>query len=265
MTAEPAAPLERATPSPLLGRPGAVEGDGADATVAAHYGDPMREQRTLAASVGLVDRSHRGVLAVPGDDRQSWLHSLTTQHLTGLPPMTGTELLVLSPHGHVERHAVVADDGATTWLVNSGWTGGAFGTGSRVKLRYTRAIVDAIHNGTLASAPKQVRLKFNEALEPAFSKIQLTGPQNKEIPVTGTAVDVGLVPQRSGVRVEVRDRSAVVPDTSVSPAAPTGDPAAPPHGLQIVASLAESWGVTRTADGKVVWAEITAPSTITHA
>jgi anti-sigma regulatory factor (Ser/Thr protein kinase) len=81
----------------------------------------------------------------------------------------------------------------------------------------------------------------------------------------GTAVDVGLVPQRNGVRIEVRDHSPVVPDTSVSPAAPTGDPTAAPHGLQIVASLAESWGVTRTSDGKVVWAEITAPSTITHA
>ncbi|MGJ7917640.1 copper homeostasis periplasmic binding protein CopC [Massilia sp. LXY-6] len=43
--------------------------------------------------------------------------------------------------------------------------------------------------GTLDSAPKQVRLKFNEALEPAFSKIKLTGPQNKQIPVTATTVD----------------------------------------------------------------------------
>lgn len=42
---------------------------------------------------------------------------------------------------------------------------------------------------TLDSAPKQVRLQFNEAVEPAFSKIKLTGPQNKEIPVTATTVD----------------------------------------------------------------------------
>ena len=42
---------------------------------------------------------------------------------------------------------------------------------------------------TLDTAPKQVRLKFNEALEPAFSKIKLTGPTNNEVPVTGTAVD----------------------------------------------------------------------------
>jgi methionine-rich copper-binding protein CopC len=39
---------------------------------------------------------------------------------------------------------------------------------------------------TLDSAPKQVHLKFNEALEPAFSKIKLTGPQNNEIPLTAT-------------------------------------------------------------------------------
>jgi folate-binding protein YgfZ len=87
-----------------------------DAGAVAHYGDPIREQRTLASSVGLVDRSHRGVLAVTGDDRLGWLHSLTTQHLTGLVPYTGTELLVLSPHGHVEHHASVLEDGAATWL-----------------------------------------------------------------------------------------------------------------------------------------------------
>src|SRR4051794_4928196 len=93
-----------------------LDPDSPDAGVVAHYGDPMREQRTLATAVGLVDRSHRGVLAVPGEDRLSWLHSLTTQHLTGLAPMSGTELLLLTPHGHIERHAVVTDDGATTWL-----------------------------------------------------------------------------------------------------------------------------------------------------
>ena len=35
---------------------------------------------------------------------------------------------------------------AKAWLVNTGWTGGAHGVGSRIKLRYTRAIIDAIHN-----------------------------------------------------------------------------------------------------------------------
>ncbi|MCZ7435142.1 folate-binding protein [Micromonospora sp. WMMC241] len=86
------------------------------APVAAHYGDPMREQRVLATGVGLVDRSHRGVVAVPGEERIGWLHTLTSQHLSGLAPWQGTELLVLSPNGHVEQHASVAEDGETTWL-----------------------------------------------------------------------------------------------------------------------------------------------------
>jgi phosphoenolpyruvate carboxykinase (ATP) len=35
------------------------------------------------------------------------------------------------------------------WLVNTGWTGGAYGTGSRMKLRYTRAMVRAVLGGSL--------------------------------------------------------------------------------------------------------------------
>jgi tRNA-modifying protein YgfZ len=93
-----------------------IDPDSPDAGAVAHYGDPMREQRTLARAVGLVDRSHRGVVAVPGEERLSWLHNLTTQHLLDLGPGEGTETLVLSPHGHVEQHALVLEDGATTWL-----------------------------------------------------------------------------------------------------------------------------------------------------
>ena len=45
-----------ATPrSPLLDRPGAVAGEGLDASVALHYGDPMREQRMLDAVTGNND------------------------------------------------------------------------------------------------------------------------------------------------------------------------------------------------------------------
>jgi folate-binding protein YgfZ len=90
--------------------------ESADAGVAAHYGDPMREQRLLDTAVGLVDRSNRDVLAVPGDERASWLHTLTTQHLTDLTAGQGSELLVLSPHGHLEHHAYVTEDGTTAWL-----------------------------------------------------------------------------------------------------------------------------------------------------
>jgi len=41
------------------------------------------------------------------------------------------------------------------WLVNTGWSGGGPGVGARIKLKFTRAIIDAIHSGTLATAPTQ--------------------------------------------------------------------------------------------------------------
>lgn len=104
------------TASPLLGRPGAVAADGPDAGVAAHYGDPLREQRLLREGLAVVDLSHRGVVTVTGPDRLSWLHSLTTQQLVGLSPRQSTESLVLSPKGHIEHDLHVVDDGETTWL-----------------------------------------------------------------------------------------------------------------------------------------------------
>ncbi|WP_323451740.1 CAF17-like 4Fe-4S cluster assembly/insertion protein YgfZ [Streptomyces yaizuensis] len=101
--------------SPLLSQPGAVPAEGADEGVAAHYGDLFREQRALAAGTGLVDLSHRGVVAVTGEDRLSWLHLLLTQHLTELPPGQATEALILSANGHIEHALYLVDTGDTVW------------------------------------------------------------------------------------------------------------------------------------------------------
>ena len=90
--------------SPLLAWPGAVEASWPDEGVAAHYGDPLREQRTIEESAGIVDRSCRGVLRITGPDRLTWLHSLTTQQLEGLAAGAAAQALVLSPNGHVEHH-----------------------------------------------------------------------------------------------------------------------------------------------------------------
>ncbi len=102
-------------PSPLLAVPGAVPAEGPDAGVAAHYGDPFAEQRALSGALGVVDRSHRGVIRIAGQDRLSWLHSLTTQDLEHLAPGSTAEALVLSPNGHIEHHLTLTDDGTHLW------------------------------------------------------------------------------------------------------------------------------------------------------
>ncbi len=103
-------------PSPLLQRPGAVAAGDDEAGVAWHYGDPVREQRLLAAGEALVDLSGRGVVTVSGPDRLTWLDTLSSQWLRDLAPGRSAEALILSPHGHVENALHVLDDGETTWL-----------------------------------------------------------------------------------------------------------------------------------------------------
>ena len=59
------------------------------------------------------------------------------------PPSVYAELL----RERIEEH------GASAWLVNTGWTGGAYGTGSRMPIAATRAIVRAAVSGDLDGAP----------------------------------------------------------------------------------------------------------------
>jgi folate-binding protein YgfZ len=90
--------------------------EGVDAGIAWHFGDPLREQRVLATSAGVIDRSNRGVLVVPGVDRLDWLHTICSQHLSRLADGDSTQALVLSPHGHVEQHWQVTDLDGQAWI-----------------------------------------------------------------------------------------------------------------------------------------------------
>jgi phosphoenolpyruvate carboxykinase (ATP) len=68
-------------------------------------------------------------------------------------PCFGGPFLVWHPTKYAEMLAErLHKHGAQTWLINTGWSGGAYGTGSRIKLKYTRAIIDAIHAGQLDKA-----------------------------------------------------------------------------------------------------------------
>ena len=81
--------------------------------------------------------------------------------------MAGTEVGVTEPEatfsacfgaafmvGHPGKYAEllaerIKQHGTTVWLVNTGWSGGGFETSQRISLKYSRAIVDAILDGSL--------------------------------------------------------------------------------------------------------------------
>jgi len=104
--------------SPLLELPGAVPppDESPDPGVAWHHGDPLGEQRAAERGVAVVDRSNREIIAVLGEDRLIWLHTITSQHLLALADGEHTEALVLDLRGHVEHHAVVSHVDGTVWL-----------------------------------------------------------------------------------------------------------------------------------------------------
>ncbi len=62
----------------------------------------------------------------------------------------GAPFMVWHPSKYAELLAEkLQQTGAQTWLVNTGWSGGPYGIGERMPLKVSRAIVDAIHDGSL--------------------------------------------------------------------------------------------------------------------
>jgi len=68
-------------------------------------------------------------------------------------PCFGGPFLVWHPSKYAELLAAkMRQHDARVWLVNTGWGGGEYGTGTRISLGHTRAIIDAIHSGALAKS-----------------------------------------------------------------------------------------------------------------
>ena len=89
---------------------------GPDAGAIWHFGEPNKEQKLLAAGNGWADLSHRAVISVSGEDRLSWLHSLTTQNVESLAPGLWVSGLILDPQGHIVHQIYLVDDGSVTWI-----------------------------------------------------------------------------------------------------------------------------------------------------
>lgn len=62
----------------------------------------------------------------------------------------GAPFMPLHPTKYAEMLSKkMKDANVNVWLINTGWTGGSYGVGSRIKLKYTRAMISAVLNGDL--------------------------------------------------------------------------------------------------------------------
>ena len=76
-------------------------------------------------------------------------------------PCFGGPFLVWHPGKYADQLAErITSHGAHVWLLNTGWSGGPYGVGSRIKLKYTRAMLEAIYSGELSTAPSVVDPRF---------------------------------------------------------------------------------------------------------
>lgn len=88
-----------------------------------HYGDPLGEQRAIETDAVVVDRSHRAVITLTGKDRQAWLHSISTQHVSELPEGASTQNLSLDGQGRVQDHWIQSELDDTTYIDTEPWRG----------------------------------------------------------------------------------------------------------------------------------------------
>ena len=65
----------------------------------------------------------------------------------------------------------MAETGAKCWLVNTGWTGGSYGTGSRMRIAYTRAMVRAALDGRLNAVPTKAHPQFGMQIPEACPEV----------------------------------------------------------------------------------------------
>ena len=158
--------------SPLLDRPGAVAAEEPDQGTAAHYGNPVAEQRALQEGTAAVDLSHRAVVTVSGADRLSLLFTLSSQQVTDLRPGDSSELLLLDIAGRIEHAPVITDDGETAWLITEPSHGQALADWLEA-MKFTFRV--EITNRTAESAVLGSTVPLPESL-PCSAAVQWTDP-----------------------------------------------------------------------------------------
>ncbi|WP_340077296.1 phosphoenolpyruvate carboxykinase (ATP) [Leptobacterium sp. I13] len=77
----------------------------------------------------------------------------------------GAPFMPLHPTKYAEMLSKkMTEAGVNVWLINTGWTGGPYGTGTRMKLKYTRAMIKAALNHELSNVVYETHSVFKLAI-----------------------------------------------------------------------------------------------------
>lgn len=93
----------------------------------------------------------------------------------------GAAFIPLHPGKYAEMlGSKMQENNVNVWLVNTGWTGGAYGTGSRMKLKYTRAMIDAALDGSLNNVEFKNHNVFDVAIPQSCNNVpdELLNPRD---------------------------------------------------------------------------------------
>ncbi|KRE26540.1 glycine cleavage system protein T [Mycobacterium sp. Soil538] len=169
--------------------------NGPDAGAVWHYGDPLGEQRAAAHGAVVVDRSHRAVIALTGSERKTWLHTISSQHVSDLPDGAVTENLSLDGQGRVEDHWVQTQLDGVTILDTEPWRGDALLSFLRKMVFWSDVVVEPADLAVLS------------LLGPALADTPVLDALGVDVlPASGTAValpDGGLLRSLPGSAGEV--------------------------------------------------------------
>jgi len=93
----------------------------------------------------------------------------------------GGPFMALNPavYGQILREKI-AKHNVTCWLVNTGWSGGSYGVGSRMKIGYSRALVNAALDGTLNAGAFEKESFFGLDIPKACANVpsEVLNPKN---------------------------------------------------------------------------------------
>ena len=101
--------------------------------------------------------------------------------VTAFSACFGAPFLPLHPTKYAEMLGnKITDENVNVWLINTGWTGGPYGVGSRMKLRYTRSMITAALTGQLNNITFNTHEVFGLAMPASCPEVpdEVLSPKN---------------------------------------------------------------------------------------